>query len=259
MVRAKKHLGQHFLTNHEIAWDTINALTGHGGYRQVLEIGPGTGVLSSKLLSQDKWNFWMLEIDRESVKYLKRNFPTVKDKVIHGDILKWDPSEVMEDSFAVIGNFPYNISSQIFFKILEIHLRVPELVCMLQREVAVRLAASPGSKSYGILSVLLQAHYRVELLFEVGPQNFMPPPKVYSAVIRLQSLFNPDLGCDQQLFRRLVKQGFQNRRKTLRNALKPLNLPPEIRSLQLLDHRAEQLDVREFVSLTNKITAYWNR
>jgi 16S rRNA (adenine1518-N6/adenine1519-N6)-dimethyltransferase len=174
-----------------------------------------------------------------------------------GDYLKWDSSQ-WQEPYAIIGNFPYNISSQIFFKILETPTMVAQVVCMLQREVAQRLTSGPGSKRYGILSVLLQAYFRLEYLFEVGPEQFHPPPKVHSAVIRLTSLQKEDIGCNPKHLKKLVKQAFQNRRKTLRNALKPFNLPAELVELPLLDRRAEQLTVAEFVSLTNKITPFWN-
>lgn len=258
MVRAKKYLGQHFLRDKHLARDITRSLTGHGGYKDLLEIGPGTGVMTNYLLADPRFNTWMIEVDPESVEFLKKRFPPAASRIIRGDYLKWDPGEAFEETYGIVGNFPYYISSQIFFKILETPDRIPEVVCMLQKEVAQRLSAAPGNRRYGLLSVLLQAFYRVELLFEVGAQSFQPPPKVDSAVIRLQTLYKPQLGCDQQLFRRLVKQGFQNRRKTLRNALKAFNLPPEVRQLELLDNRAEQLSVDDYVSLTNLISPFWS-
>ncbi len=258
MVRAKKHLGQHFLRDQGVARDITQALTGHGKYHQLLEIGPGTGVLSEYLLERKPLDLWMIELDRESVKYLKKRFPQAAHRIIQGDYLKWQPEEIFRDSYGIIGNFPYHISSQIFFKVLETPHNIPEIVCMLQKEVAQRLASGPGSRKYGILSVLLQAFYQVEYLFEVSAASFHPPPKVDSAVIRLQSLPKPLLDCDPGLFRRIVKQGFQNRRKTLRNALKAFNLPPEVNQLKVLDKRAEQLSVADYVALTNLISPFWS-
>lgn len=257
MVRPKKHLGQHFLKDQVIAGTIARSLTGYGGYQHVLEVGPGTGVLTRYLLQNSRWTLWMIEVDRESVKYLKSQFPEVDDHLVSGDFLKWDATAIPAP-FAVIGNFPYNISSQIFFRLLDLQSRVPEVVCMLQKEVAQRLVSGPGSKRYGILSVMLQAYYRLEYLMEVLPQSFHPQPKVDSAVIRLQTLGKSDLDCDENIFRMLVKRGFQNRRKTLRNALKAFNLPQEIRALDILNQRAEQLAVEDYLTLTKTITPFWN-
>jgi len=257
MVRPKKHLGQHFLKDQAIAKRIAGSLTGFGDYRQVLEIGPGTGVLTNYLLTNKDWELWMIDVDRESVQYLKTQWPELSPRVLWGDFLKWDGNQ-FEHSYAIIGNFPYNISSQIFFKILDHHRSIPEVVCMLQQEVAQRLVSPPGNKSYGILSVFLQAYYRLEYLFEVPPESFYPPPKVNSAVIRLQTLGKSGLNCDEILFRKLVKQAFQNRRKTLRNALKAFNLPPKVRALEVMDSRAEQLTVEDYITLTKTITPIWN-
>ncbi len=257
MVRPKKHLGQHFLKDQAIANHIARSITGFGDYRHLLEIGPGTGVLTQHLMKEQGVTLWMIDLDGESVNYLKRQFPNLGDRLVQGDFLKWDTRSI-PGAFAVIGNFPYNISSQIFFKILEEHHRIPEVVCMLQREVAQRLVAGPGSRRYGILSVLLQAYYKLEYLFEVSPESFYPPPRVYSAVIRLQTLGKRQLECNEEIFRALVKRGFQNRRKTLRNALKEFNLPSEIRTHELLDRRAEQLAVEDYVTLTKSITPFWN-
>jgi 16S rRNA (adenine1518-N6/adenine1519-N6)-dimethyltransferase len=257
MVRPKKHLGQHFLKDQSTARRIVHALTGYGGYEHILEIGPGTGVLTRHLIDRSPQTLWMIDLDQESVTFLKHKFPQVSENLIYGDFLSWDAS-VIPSPFAIIGNLPYNISSQIFFKILDQQQMIPEVVCMLQKEVAQRLVSGPGSKAYGILSVLLQAYYKMEYLFEVTPDQFHPPPKVDSAVIRLQNLGKPALECNQEVFRKLVKQGFQNRRKTLRNALKPFNLPQEIRALELLDRRAEQLGVEDYVTLTKSITPFWN-
>jgi 16S rRNA (adenine1518-N6/adenine1519-N6)-dimethyltransferase len=257
VVRPKKHLGQHFLRDQAAADRIARSLTGYGGYRHILEIGPGTGVLTNYLYKDPRWTLWMIDIDRESVRFLKEKFPEVDKRLILGDFLKHDVSAVPAP-FAIIGNFPYNISSQILFRVLGLQGQIPEVVCMLQKEVAQRLVSKPGNRTYGILSVLLQAYYNLEYLFEVEPESFYPKPKVQSAVIRLQTLGKPQLECDENLFRSLVKQGFQNRRKTLRNALKGFNLPQEIRALELLNRRAEQLAVEDYITLTKSITPFWN-
>lgn len=217
-----------------------------------MEIGPGTGVLTQYLLKKEL-NLKVAEIDRDSVAHLKEHFPQLSDNIIEGDILDYEWSGLFDDNFNVIGNFPYNISSQIFFKVLDHRQKVDQVVCMLQKEVADRIASPKGSKVYGILSVLLQAYYDVEMLFRVPPGVFFPPPKVMSAVIRLKRNETRSLDCDEAMFVTIVKQGFQNRRKTLRNALKRLNLPASIMSLPLLDLRAEQLGVSDFVFLTQQI------
>lgn len=257
MVRPKKRLGQHFLKDQAIALNIAESLTGYGGYSKVLEIGPGTGVLTQHLL-EAKWDLWMIDVDRESVHYLRGHFPQVADRVILGDFLRWTDREVTAP-YAIVGNFPYNISSQIFFKILDHFQSIPEVVCMLQKEVAQRLVSPPGNKAYGILSVFLQAYFRLEYLFEVPPQSFHPPPNVNSAVIRLQNLGKSELECNEKFFRKLVKQAFQNRRKTLRNALKAFNLPEDVRALEVMDKRAEQLSVEDYITLTKIITPFWNR
>lgn len=258
MVRPKKHLGQHFLKDQLVASRISNSLTGFGDYIQVLEVGPGTGVLTRYLLQSAQWDLWMIDVDGESIEFLKKRIPLNADRLILGDILKWDESRI-RGPYAIIGNFPYNISSQIFFKILDYRRSIPEVVCMLQKEVAQRLVSPPGNKAYGILSVFLQAYYKLEYLFDVPPQSFHPQPKVDSAVIRLQTLGKSHLECDEDLFRTLVKQGFQNRRKTLRNALKGFNLPQEVRTLEVMSQRAEQLSVQDYVTLTKTITPFWNQ
>jgi 16S rRNA (adenine1518-N6/adenine1519-N6)-dimethyltransferase len=250
-VRPKKHLGQHFLKDLSIAKKIVDALTYHNNYKILLEIGPGTGVLTDFLINKKEIDYSAIEIDKESVEFLKTKYPSLP--IIEGDFLRLKLDDLMKENYAIIGNFPYNISSQIFFKVLEDKDRVMEIVCMLQREVAQRIASPPGNKDYGILSVLLQAYYKIQYLFTVDEGVFNPPPKVKSGVIRLTRNEKQDLGCDQKLFVRVVKQGFNNRRKTLRNALKPLNLPPEITEEKLLDKRAEQLSVEDFVYLTKKI------
>lgn len=259
MVRPKKHLGQHFLKDKNIASKIVQSLTLHRDYRQVLEIGPGTGVLTQFLVQDERFTISLIELDTESVQYLQEHYPDLKPRIFSKDFLKTDLLALMQEPFAVIGNFPYNISSQIFFKILDIKNEVPEIVCMLQKEVADRLKSPPGSKAYGILSVLLQAYYDIEYLFTVEPGVFNPPPKVRSGVIRLKRNDRQQLACDEILFRRVVKQSFQTRRKTLRNALKPLNLPETIRQLNTLDLRAEQLSVNDFVELTLKIEESWKQ
>ncbi|MFW5726859.1 MAG: 16S rRNA (adenine(1518)-N(6)/adenine(1519)-N(6))-dimethyltransferase RsmA, partial [bacterium] len=220
-------------------------------------IGPGTGVLTQFLLQEEDFVTSVIELDTESVAYLQEHYPELRPRIYSRDFLKTDLMELMKEPFAVIGNFPYNISSQIFFRILDIRNEVPEIVCMLQKEVADRLKSPPGSKEYGILSVLLQAYYDIDYLFTVEPGVFNPPPKVRSGVIRLRRNAVTQLECDEQLFRRVVKQSFQTRRKTLRNALKPLNLPETIRQLSVLDKRAEQLSVGDFTELTKKIEEAW--
>lgn len=250
-VRPKKHLGQHFLKEVRIAERIANLLSGHGGYHKVLEIGPGTGVLTQYLLKDERFETHVVEIDTESVVYLRQHYPQLEGRVIEGDFLLMQADHFWSEPFAVIGNLPYNISSQIFFKILDIRDRVPEVACMLQREVAQRIASPPGNKDYGILSVLLQAWYNIRYEFTVEPGVFNPPPKVHSGVISLRRNEVKHLGCDERRFVQVVKQGFNNRRKTLRNALKSLNLPEEMLSHPLLDKRAEQLSVADFVELTN--------
>ena len=220
----------------------------------VLEIGPGMGVLTQYLLQRNDINLKAVELDGESVDYLLTHFPGIQGKLLQADYLKLDMNRVFKGPYRVIGNFPYNISSQIFFKILDDKDRVPEVVCMIQKEVAERIAEKPGSKTYGILSVLLQAWYDIEYLFTVEPGAFAPPPKVRSAVIRLRRNGRSDLGCDERLFRQVVKTAFNQRRKTLRNALKPLLANAQIQPTELLDLRAERLSVEDFIKLTNEIT-----
>jgi len=251
MVKPKKHLGQHFLKDDNIALKIVDALKAKD--LKVLEIGPGTGVLTKFLIADYGDDLMLVDIDSESIAYLKRHFELPETNVIEADYLKHDLSAQLGDEYAVIGNFPYNISSQIFFRILEEKDKVKEVVCMLQKEVAKRLASPPGNKDYGILSVLLQAYFDFEYLFTVPPGVFNPPPKVNSGVIRLVRNDVEHLDCDEVLFKRVVKQGFQNRRKTLRNALKPLNLPPDVIKLDILNNRAETLSVNDFVQLTKSI------
>jgi 16S rRNA (adenine1518-N6/adenine1519-N6)-dimethyltransferase len=251
-VRAKKHLGQHFLNDLHIAKKITDGLTGHGEYTKVLEIGPGMGVLTQFLLEDTRFTTSVIELDTESVEYLKIHFPALEERIYSEDFLKWKFSTLTTEKFAIIGNFPYNISSQIFFRILEDYNQVTEVVCMLQKEVAQRIASPPGNKDYGILSVLLQAFYDIDYLVSVPPGAFNPPPKVQSGVIRLRRNATAKLDCDEKLFFRVVKTAFNQRRKTLRNALKPMG---ELKNLDeinnpLFDKRAEQLSVGDFVFLT---------
>jgi 16S rRNA (adenine1518-N6/adenine1519-N6)-dimethyltransferase len=257
-VRPKKHLGQHFLKDLQIAENIAAAFSGHQGVSKVLEIGPGMGVLTDFLLKTSA-DLYVVDVDQESIAFLHQKYPQMGDKIIFGDYLKMDIDEIMNGSYAVLGNFPYNISSQIFFKVLASKSHVSEVVCMLQKEVAERIASPKGNKDYGILSVLLQAFYNIEYLFTVPPHVFDPPPKVNSGVIRLKRNDVVDLGCDEKLFFRVVKQGFSTRRKTLRNALKVMGISDALKEDPVLDKRAEQLGVEEFVSLTNKLKESWNK
>lgn len=249
-VRPKKSLGQHFLHDLNIAERIVGALKSKSVSQQVLEIGPGMGVLTQFLIPREQSQLKVIEIDRDSVAYLKTNYPSLQGRIIEGDFMEIDIREIFVEKFSVIGNFPYNISSQIFFKVLRHRDQVEQVVCMLQKEVADRIACPPGSKTYGILSVLLQAFYNIQYLFKVPPGVFTPPPKVMSAVIRLERNAVVALPCDETLFVQVVKQAFNTRRKTLRNALKNLNLAAEISALPLLDKRAEQLSVEQFTDLT---------
>ena len=249
-VHAKKFLGQHFLKDENIARqiaDSLTATTPH-----VLEIGPGMGVLTKYLYNKEGLDFHAIEIDRESVAYLHEHYPTLH--VIEGDFLALYLSTLFSEPFAVIGNFPYNISSQILFKVFDNRNCIPEVVGMFQKEVAERVAAKPGSKTYGILSVLLSAFYNIEFLFTVHEHVFNPPPKVKSAVIRLTRNDVTSLECDETLFVKVVKIGFNQRRKTLRNALKQLSLPLDAVPVQLLSLRAEQLSVNDFITLTKSLS-----
>ncbi len=258
-VRAKKHLGQHFLKDKDIAHQIVKSLTGHLGYTDLIEIGPGTGVLTDFIVSEDKYDTVFMDVDTESVAFLKVKYPEQEEKMILADFLHADITQYFSGKFAIIGNFPYNISSQIYFKVLKHKDLIPEVVGMLQKEVAERIASGPGNKTYGILSVLLQAYYDVEYLFDVPPHVFNPPPKVTSGVLRIKRNDTETLNCDEKLFFRVVKQGFNNRRKTLRNALKTFELTEDVKSLAILDKRAEQLSVSDFVELTNFIAGGENR
>jgi 16S rRNA (adenine1518-N6/adenine1519-N6)-dimethyltransferase len=246
-VQPKKNLGQHFLKDKSIASGIAASLTG-SGYSSVLEIGPGTGILTGFLIERDFSDFRVIEIDNESVHFLKENFPRLKE-IIRGDFLTMDIESFFSGKLAVIGNFPYNISSQILFKVLEHRDRVVEVCGMFQKEVAERICASPGSKTYGIISVLIQAFYDAEYLFTVPEHVFSPPPKVKSGVIRLIRNQVIDIGCDEALFIRVVKAGFNQRRKMLRNSIRSaFKLRSEDNKYFSL--RPEQLSVVQFVELT---------
>ncbi len=250
LVKAKKHLGQHFLTDKNIAAKIVNSLKTEG---QVLEVGPGMGILSDFLLQQPELEVFLVDIDEESYQFLQKKYPQLGQKLLNADFLEMDFDTVFTGTFSIIGNFPYNISSQILFKVLDNRHKVPEVVGMFQKEVAERCAAKPGSKEYGILSVFLQAYYQVEYLFTVKAGVFNPPPKVLSAVIRLTRNEVKELGCDEKLFWQVVKAGFNQRRKTLRNALSSLINKEKMTEEPMLDLRAERLSVGDFVRLTNLI------
>lgn len=251
-VKAKKHLGQHFLTDENIAQKIANMLT-QNGYKNILEIGPGMGVLTKYLLKKPLTTY-VIEIDNESVEYLQTHYLNLAPRIISKDFLKINLSDYFEDNqIAIIGNFPYNISTQIVFKTLENRNQIPEFTGMFQKEVAQRIAEKEGSKVYGILSVLTQAFYNVEYLFTVPPTVFNPPPKVDSGVIRLIRKENFSLPVNEKLFFKVVKTAFQQRRKTLRNSLKLFNLSDNLREDSIFAKRPEQLSVQEFINLTSKI------
>lgn len=263
MVTPKKHLGQHFLRDENIARKIVAALNPQ--YPLVLEIGPGTGVLTKYLLDNETTDPYFMEIDHESVLYLKKTYPLISDRLIEADFLTYNLSDFPPPSvicnqpsekppFSLIGNFPYNISTQILFRLLEFRDRIPEAIGMFQKEVAARIASPPGNKTYGILSVLLRAFYDIEYLFTVSENVFFPPPRVKSAVIRLKRNKTIHLGCDEGFFFRVVKTAFNQRRKTLRNSLRSLSGEMDMADDPglpvLLSQRPEQLDVEEFIRLT---------
>ncbi len=253
-VRAKKNLGQHFLKDQNIARKIVDSLNAES-ISDVLEIGPGMGVLTQYLLQKTDFKTSVVEIDHESVDYLNQHFPELSERIISKDFLKLKLEEYFPEKFAVIGNFPYNISSQIFFKILDYKNQVPEVVGMIQKEVAERLATGPGSKTYGILSVLLQAYYDIEYLFTVHENVFNPPPKVKSAVIRLVRNSREKLDCDDKLFVAIVKAAFNQRRKTMRNSLKQFIKDEVLKTNEIFNLRPEQLSVADFENLTRLIQA----
>lgn len=253
-VRAKKHLGQHFLNDENIAGKIADALTLQG-YDKVLEIGPGMGVLTKYLLEKPI-DTYVIEIDTESVEYLKTHYLKLSNKILSEDFLRFDLSKVFgNEPFAIIGNFPYNISSQIVFKVLEMRDQIPEFAGMFQKEVAERICEKKGSKTYGILSVLTQAFYETEYLFTVSEFVFTPPPKVKSGVMRMRRKENAQLPCNEKLFFNVVKTAFNQRRKTLRNSLKSFNLSDNLREDSIFDLRPEQISVEQFIEFTQKIAA----
>jgi len=253
-VKAKKHLGQHFLNDENIAQKIADSLTLEG-YTNVLEIGPGMGVLTKYLLLKPITTY-VIEIDTESVDYLQKHYPKLDGKIISKDFLKYTIAEVMgNEPFAIIGNFPYNISTQIVFKTLELRHQIPEFSGMFQKEVAERICEKKGTKAYGILSVLAQAFYEAEYLFTVSEHVFTPPPKVKSGVLRLRRKENYQLPCDEKLFFTVVKTAFNQRRKTLRNSLKSYQLSDNLKEDSIFDLRPEQLSVEQFIDLTLKIAA----
>jgi 16S rRNA (adenine1518-N6/adenine1519-N6)-dimethyltransferase len=254
LVRAKKHLGQHFLTDKNIAAKIVDSLQLTVGYNKVLEVGPGMGILSDFLLQKANLQIYLIDIDTESYEFLQKKYPQLGERLINDDFLEMDFSKIFKEPFGIIGNFPYNISSQILFKVLDNRQQVVEVVGMFQKEVAERCSAKAGSKEYGILSVFLQAYYKVEYLFTVKAGVFNPPPKVLSAVIRLTRNGAERLDCDEKLFWQVVKAGFNQRRKTLRNALSSLINKEKMTDEPALDLRAERLSVDDFVNLTKKIS-----
>lgn len=247
-VKAKKHLGQHFLTDENIAKKIVEGLS-FENYGNLLEVGPGMGVLTKYLIEKEQ-KVYLAEIDTESIEYLKQNYDKIKEETFVGDFLKHDFADLNGEQIAIIGNFPYNISSQILFKIIDHYEQIPEMVGMFQKEVAERTAAVPRTKDYGILSVLIQAYYDVKYLFTVHENVFNPPPKVKSGVIRLTRNPKEGLAGNEILFKQIVKAGFNQRRKKLSNALKVLNIPEALKAHEFLDKRAEELSVTDFILFT---------
>ena len=252
-VRAKKALGQHFLTDKNISRKIADAISGPAN---VLEVGCGMGMLTQFLLEREDLTTWGVEIDTESVAYLHEHYPDFTPRLLGSDFLQMDLAKMFPEGVTIAGNFPYNISSQIFFKVLENRAIVPVCVGMIQKEVAVRLAEPPGSREYGILSVLLQAWYDIEYLFTVHENVFNPPPKVKSAVVRLRRNGVTDLGCDEALFIKVVKASFSQRRKMIRNSLRSVFSQLQGEEHPFFSRRAEQLSVAEFVELTNWVAQF---
>jgi len=252
LVKAKKHLGQHFLKDLNIAQKIADTLS-LKNYKKVVEIGAGMGVLTQFLLKKGI-DVHIVEIDKESVAYLEANYPALRGKIIADDFLKYDVAGYLAEPFAIIGNFPYNISTQIVFKLLELRKYVPEFSGMFQKEVAERICEHEGSKTYGILSVLVQAFYETSYLFTVSESVFNPPPKVKSGVIRLVRKTDFHLDCDESLFFMVVKTAFNQRRKTLRNSLKSLLIDENLKQDSIFDKRPEQLPWQDFVRITKVIS-----
>lgn len=253
-VKAKKHLGQHFLVDLDIAENTANAFNAENKFSHCIEVGPGMGVLTKYLAKREDLALRIIDIDEESIAYLQENLQLDSEQIIYGDFLKQDLNQLFhQEDFGIVGNFPYNISSQILFKALDYKDQMLELVGMFQKEVADRVVSKPGSKVYGITSVLLQAYYDMEYLFTVDANCFDPPPKVQSAVIRLKRNAVKELNCDEKLFKNIVKTSFNQRRKTLRNSLKAF-IPEDLRSNDIFNKRPEQLSVDEFIMLCNMLS-----
>lgn len=252
LVKAKKHLGQHFLKDLNIAQKIADTLS-LANYKKVVEIGAGMGVLTQFLLKKDT-EVYIVEIDKESVAYIEAHYPELRGKIIADDFLKYDIAGYLREPFAIIGNFPYNISTQIVFKLLELRDYVPEFSGMFQKEVAERICEREGSKTYGILSVLVQAFYEATYLFTVSEGVFNPPPKVKSGVLRLVRKPDYHLDCDEALFFTIVKTAFNQRRKTLRNSLKPLLTNESLKKNSIFDKRPEQLPWQDFVFITKEIS-----
>ena len=252
-MRAKKSFGQHFLTNLHAAQQIVEALDINNGVSNVLEIGPGKGVLTNFLIEKDI-NLKVVEADRDMIAYLSNTIPQLTDNIIFLDFLKLKLSKVFDNQpFLMIGNYPYNISSQIVFKMLKYKELIPQMVGMFQREVAERIVAPHGSKTYGVTSVLVQAFYTGKIILKVSPGSFSPPPKVQSAVIKLQRKENFQLGCDEGLFRKVVKSAFNQRRKMMRNSLKPIIVDTSILEMDVFNQRPEQLSLEQFIELTTLI------
>tara|TARA_B110000858_G_scaffold29766_1_gene32200 strand:+ start:2475 stop:3245 length:771 start_codon:yes stop_codon:yes gene_type:complete len=252
LVKAKKHLGQHFINNDQLAKDITELLSFNKDF-QILEIGPGMGVLT-KFLMNVNINFKVIEIDKESITYLKNKYPDFKENIIEGDFLKFDLKKNFKSNISIIGNFPYYISSQILFRVWDHNEKIQELVGMFQKEVADRIIALKG-RERGILSVLIQVFYNVENCIDVSPENFTPPPKIQSSVIKLNRNNRKELECSKKLFKQVVKTAFNQRRKTLRNALKTYNIEKDSKVESLLSLRAEQLNVEDFIKITKHVEA----
>ncbi len=253
-LRAKKFLGQHFLNNEEIAETIANSIFGYKTFEKVIEIGPGMGVLTKYLLNKFEDKLWVIELDRDSVPYLHENFEELGNRIIEGDFLQLNMNELFDVKTALIGNYPYNISTQILFKVYENHNKVPVFAGMFQKEVAARVASKPGNKEYGILSVLLQAYYDIEYLFTVSENEFTPPPRVKSGVMRMIHKENTSINCDEIFFKEIIKAAFNQRRKTLRNGLKQIAQRKnkiQILENEIFNKRAEQLSWEAFVDITN--------
>ncbi|AEA43715.1 16S rRNA (adenine(1518)-N(6)/adenine(1519)-N(6))-dimethyltransferase RsmA [Fluviicola taffensis] len=250
-VRAKKHLGQHFLKDKGVCKRIAEQFKHHQGVKTAIEVGPGMGALTEFLIQDPETNLYVMDVDQESIDYLKINYSQLGERIVFADFLKIDPTTIVgQEPFAVLGNFPYNISSQILFKCIDLKDHVPEIMGMFQKEVALRVAEKPGTKVYGILSVLLQAYYDIEYCFTVDEHVFDPPPKVKSGVIRCTRNNREKLPCDEKLFKQVVKMSFNQRRKTIRNSIKAL-LPETYEENPMLQLRPERLGVEEFIELTN--------